>query len=64
MARYASISWLILSVVPSDCGWYAVVNAVVNADLIPRSFRSYWNDRAANCGPLSEIILSGSPNLL
>ena len=29
-----------------------------------RSFKSYWNACAANLGSLSEIILSGSPNLL
>ena len=33
-------------------------------DLIPSSFRSSINTFDANCGPRSEIILSGSPNLL
>ena len=35
-----------------------------NADLIPSSFRSSMNAFDANCGPQSEIILSGSPNCL
>ena len=35
-----------------------------NADLIPRSFNSSMNDFDANCSPRSEVILSGSPNLL
>ena len=33
-------------------------------DLIPSSFRSSINAFDANCGPRSEMILSGSPNLL
>ena len=32
--------------------------------MIPRSFSNSTNDFEANCGPRSEIILSGSPNLL
>ena len=35
-----------------------------NADFIPKSFRSLINAFDANWGPRSEIILSGSPNLL
>ena len=58
--RYTSISWLTCSVVLSVCGWYAVDNA----DLMASSFRSSVNTFDANCGPQSEIILSGSPNRL
>ena len=32
--------------------------------LIFRAFITSWKAAAANCGPLSEIILSGSPNRL
>jgi hypothetical protein len=60
MDKYTSISWFTLSVALSDCGWYAVVRF----DLIFNSFNSSWNAWAANLGSLSEIILSGSPNLL
>jgi hypothetical protein len=60
MDKYASISWFTLSVAPSDCGWYAVVRF----NLIFNSFNSSWNAWAANLGSLSEIISSGSPNLL
>ena len=60
MDRYALISWLTHSVVPSVWGW----NAVDRADFIPTSFNSSMNDFEVNCGPRSEIILSGSPNLL
>ena len=35
-----------------------------NADRIPNSFSSSTNDFEANCGPLSDIILSGNPNHL
>ena len=35
-----------------------------NADLIPSSFKSSVNAFDANCGPRSEMILSGSPNRL
>ena len=58
--RYASISWLTHSIVPSVCGWYAVDNA----DLMPSNFRSSVNAFDANCGPQSKIILSRSPNCL
>ena len=34
------------------------------ADLIPSNFKSSINAFDANCGPRSEIILLGSPNLL
>ena len=37
---------------------------VDSADLIPSSFKSSINAFDANCGPLSEIILFGSPNCL
>ena len=35
-----------------------------SADLMPSSFSSLTNALEANCGPQSEIILSGSQNLL
>ena len=37
---------------------------MVRFDLMFSSFKSSWNARAANRGSLSEIILSGNPNLL
>ena len=37
---------------------------VDRADLIPSNFRSSINAFDENCGPRSEIILSGSLNLL
>jgi hypothetical protein len=37
---------------------------VVRFELIFNSFNSSWNAWAANLGSLSEIILSGNPNLL
>ena len=33
-----------------------------NADLMPSNFKSSVNAFDANCGPRSEMILSGSPN--
>ena len=35
-----------------------------SADLMPSSFSSSTNALEANCSPRSEMILSGSPNLL
>ena len=35
-----------------------------SADLMPNSFSSSTNALEANCGPRSEMILSGNPNLL
>ena len=35
-----------------------------NADLTPRSYSISTNAFDANCGPRSEMILSGKPNLL
>ena len=46
--------------ISSVWGW----NAVDSADLIPKSFSSSMNALEANCGPRSEMSLSGSPNLL
>jgi len=37
---------------------------VDKADLIPKIFSSSLKEFDANCGPLSDMILSGSPNLL
>ena len=34
------------------------------ADLMPKIFSNSLNEFDANCGPLSEMILSGNPNLL
>lgn len=51
------MSWFMRSVCPSVCGWYAVDKAVT----IPKAlFRSLLN-LDANCGPLSEMMRSGSP---
>ena len=36
----------------------------MSAEVIPSSFIVSWNAQAANWGPQSEIILSGSPNCL
>ena len=60
MERYTLISWFTHSVIPSICGWYAVDNA----EFIPSCFINSRNAFDANCGPLSEMILSGNPNRL
>src|SRR5229473_3861511 len=51
------MSWLILSVCPSVCGWNAVDKFVV----IPSFLCSSVMNFDANCGPLSEIIFLGNP---
>ena len=55
--RYYSNSWFILSVWLSICGW----NTIDNFVSIPSMQFSSLIIPTANCGPLSEIILSGSP---
>ena len=54
--RYCSNSWFILSIWLSVCGW----NTVDNFVLIPSMQFSSFIIPTTNCGPLSEIILSGS----
>ena len=55
--RYCSNSWFTLSVCPSVCGWNAVDNLLLISNIL---FNSCINP-AANCGPLSEMMLSGNP---
>src|SRR5260370_38201224 len=56
--RNCSISWLMHSVSPSVCGWYAVDIA----EVIPKAFQTSCETLEANWGPRSDMILSGSPN--
>ena len=52
---------IIYNGLPGNC-----LNLMINlvTASVPRSFSSSTNDFDANCGPQSEIILSGSPNCL
>ena len=58
--RYCSTSWLIHSVCPSVCGWYAVDKFPTTPVNLWRSFMNW----AANWGPQSLITFQGSPCLL
>ena len=55
--RYASISSFTCLVALSECGWYAVVRA----EVMLSNFIISWKAHAANWGPRSDMILSGSP---
>lgn len=48
-----------LSAVPFDCAWWGLVVLSKNSHSLAKA----WNSRELNCGPLSEITVSGIPCL-
>lgn len=59
LAIYCFIKWFIFSTWPLPCGLYGVYNC----QSIPSTLLTCWVSSAVNCGPLSDDITEGTPNL-
>ena len=57
--RAAFMGWCIPSTTLLDSGWYAVVWLIS----YPRDLESSAQSEDVNCGPRSEVIKAGTPNL-